>query len=102
MVNFNIEENITEEKSLICTFGERMDTTKCQEIETELLDKVVETKIPVVFDLMKVDYVSSAFLRLCLRIAKEVETANFSIVNVNPSVKKVFMISGFDKILTIT
>jgi len=102
MVNFNIEENITEEKNLVCTFGVRMDTTKCQEIEAELLNKVVETKIPVIFDLEEVDYVSSAFLRLCLRIAKEVGTGNFSIINVHPNVKKVFKIAGFDKQLTIT
>jgi anti-anti-sigma factor len=102
MVNFNIEENITEEKSLVCTFGERMDTVKCQEVETELLNKVVETKMPVIFDVEKVAYVSSAFLRLCLRTAKEVGSGNFSIVNVQPNVKKVFKIAGFDKQLTIT
>ncbi len=102
MVDFNIEDNITQEKTLVCSFSRKMDTAECQKVEDQLFDKVVEEKIPVVFDLDEVDYVSSAFLRLCLRVAKEVGPANFSIMNVHPNVKKVFKIAGFDRQLTIT
>jgi len=49
-----------------------------------------------------VDYVASAFLRMCLKVVKEVGPRNFSVINVHPNVKKVFKIAGFDKQLSIT
>ena len=102
MVQFNMETNITNEPNLVCAFTERLDTTNCLEIEEELLSRVREAKAPVVFNLQDVDYVASAFLRMCLKVAKEVGTGNFSVINVHPNVKKVFKIAGFDKEISIT
>ena len=102
MIRFFEENNIAEEKTLSCSFSERMDTANCLKIEEELFNRVCEAKMPIVFDLGEVDYISSAFLRLCLRVVKEVGTDNFSIANVHSNVKKVFMIAGFDKELKIT
>ena len=101
MVNFNVEENITKDKTLLCSFSERMDTVNCQKIEDEVFDKVRELKMPVIFDLENVDYIASMFIRLCLWTAKEVELENFSIVNVHPNVKKVFMLAGLNNQLNI-
>ena len=86
----------------ICAFSEKLDTAKCLEIEDELFNKVQESKAPVVFNLQDVDYVASAFLRMCLRVVKEVGPGNLSIINVHPNVKKVFKIAGFDSQITIT
>lgn len=102
MVQYNLERDITNEPKLICAFTERLDTASCLEIEEELVSKVRESKAPVVFNLQDVDYVASAFLRMCLKIAKEVGTGNFSVINVHPNVKKVFKIAGFDKQMSIT
>ena len=101
MVRFNVEENITDEKTLVCCFSEQLDTDNCMKIEDELLKKVCDAKMAVVFDLEAVNYVSSAFLRICLRVLKEVGEKNLSIVNVRSDVKKVFKIAGFDKQINI-
>ncbi|NQT33323.1 MAG: STAS domain-containing protein [Candidatus Omnitrophica bacterium] len=102
MVQYNLESNITNEPNLICAFTERLDTANCLEIEDELINKVRESKAPVIFNLQDVDYVASAFLRMCLKVAKEVGPENFSVINVHPNVKKVFKIAGFDKQISIT
>jgi anti-anti-sigma factor len=101
MLRFDIEDDITKEKTLVCSFPNRMDTENCQKVETDIFDKVQESQIPVVFNLEEVDYVASMFLRLCIQIAKKVGTENFSIINLHPNVKKVFMLAGFDKQLNI-
>ena len=102
MVQFNLESDITNEPNLLCTFKERLDTANCQRVEEELFNKMRETKIPVIFDLHDVDYIASAFLRICLKATKEVGSGNFSVINVHPNVKKVFKIAGFDKQISIT
>jgi len=101
MVQFDIEENITGEKKLVCSFSERLDTENCSKFEDEIYQKVQESKIPVIFDLQHVDYVSSAFLRICLQVSRKVGIENLSIINVHPNVKRVFKIAGFDKQITV-
>lgn len=53
----------------------------------------------VIFDFDKVDYISSAGLRLVLRTAKIVK--EFSVINVNRNVYDIFDISGFTSIVNI-
>jgi anti-anti-sigma regulatory factor len=48
-----------------------------------------------------VEFVSSAFLRICLVVFKKVGAGRFSIVHVSPWVKKVFKIAGFDHSMDI-
>ena len=86
---------------LLCSFAERMDTNTCIECEEELFETIGNSNVPVLFDLTDVDYVSSAFLRLCLRVSRQVKPENFSVVNVRPNIKKVFKIAGFDNIIAV-
>lgn len=102
MVQYNLESDITNEAKLVCAFTERLDTTNCLKIEDELFNKVKESKAPVIFNLEGVDYVASSFLRMCIKVFKEVGPGNFSVINVQPNVKKVFKIAGFDKQIPIT
>ena len=102
MVRYNVEENITGEETLACSFPVRVNTESCAQFEKELFTKVQELKIPVIFDLEKVDYIASMFLGLCMRVAKEVGPQNFTIINTTPNVRKVFKISGFANHITIT
>ena len=91
----------SEEGKLVCTFEGRLDTAKCQAMEAGVLARVQAAQSPVVFDMQGVDYVASAFLRLCLMVSKQVGPERFSMVNVQPFVKKVLMIanlSGFLKV----
>lgn len=91
----------SDNSKLVCSFSGRMDTVKTAEIENEIFEKTRDSKNPVVFDLKEVDYVSSSFLRICLRMARDRGKGNFSIIHVSPLVQKVFKIAGFDKLMTI-
>jgi anti-anti-sigma factor len=94
MVRMTIEEG-----KLVCRFLGPLDTTTCQAIEAEVLAKVREAQAPVVLDLKGVEYVASAFLRLCLIVSKQVGLERFSVVNVHPFVKKVLMIANLSEFL---
>ncbi len=96
MVEFTVKE-----EKLVCSFLERLDTTYCLKYENELFEKIRKTKMPIIFDLQKTNYVSSSFLRICLQACKEKGGKNFSLTNVCPSVKKVFKIAGFDQLMPI-
>jgi len=102
MVQYDMESNITDEPNLVCSFTEQMDTANCLKVEEEILNKVRESKVPVIFNMQDVDYVSSVFLGMCLKVSKEIGFPNFTVINVQPNVKKVFKIAGFDKQISIT
>ncbi|HNV86274.1 MAG TPA: STAS domain-containing protein [Candidatus Omnitrophota bacterium] len=86
---------------LCCKFEQRLDTVNCLAFENEILEKVKGFAGEIVFDLEKVNYVASAFLRLCLRVFKEIGSGRFTVIHVSPEVKRVFKIAGFDKDLKI-
>lgn len=70
----------------------RLDSTTAPELDSEL-DGVLETPMKVlVFDLSKLDYLSSAGIRTMLRAQKAMKAraGKTVIVNPQPSVKKVF------------
>lgn len=96
MVNISIND-----EKLVCDFKGRLDTVNCSKWENELLDKVKESKIPVVFNLANVEYVASGFLRVCLQVSKLAGTGNLELINMSDYVRKVFTLSGFDKYLNI-
>ncbi len=56
-----------------------------------------------VFDFEKVDYISSAGLRLLVSVQKKTraEGHSMSIKNINPVVREVFRVSGFNKAFTV-
>ena len=92
MVDYSLNDG-----QLLCVFGERLDTAACLSLEKGLLDKVKEVKSQVVFDLGKVNYIASSFLRLCFQTAKECGEVNLSLINVNPEIKRVLKVAGVDK-----
>ena len=96
MIAYNISDG-----KLLCSFVGQLDTAACEEFRNQLWEKVQELKLPVIFDMQKVDYVSSEFLRICIQVFKEVGDEKFVLVDVHPSVKKVFKISGLDKLMKV-
>ena len=92
MVQFSVEDS-----KLICSFSHRLDSVNCVKWQENLMRKVRESKMPVVFDMERVNYIASAFLRICLAVAKEVGAGNLTIVKTSDYVRKVFRISGLDK-----
>ena len=97
-----------EGSELIITFDERMDSANCalaaKEVEKAIADAkaTAGASLKVKFDIALVTYGSSSFLRICLTAAKSVGKDSFSIAGANESLRKVFSIAGFDKIMTIS
>jgi len=77
----------------------RLDTATAAAAEAKLL--ALLSQGAVIADLSAVRYVSSAGLRVLLKAAKQAKTAGhaFSVSGLQPAVREVFEISGFDKII---
>ncbi len=104
MLKFDFDEA---GRTLSCRFSGQLDSAKCAEMEKDLFNKIGEVSestddLRLVFDLGEVDFVTSAFLRLCLEAAKSVKKNDFSVVNKSPYVKKIFKIAGFDRAFNIS
>ena len=63
--------------------------------KAELLGKPLRAA----FDLKDVDYVSSAFFRICLSTAKRVRKGNFAVINARPAVTQLLKIAGMDEFI---
>ena len=86
---------------LTCMMPARLDTAACLSFQDNLLKRVAEEKMPVVFDMKDVTFVSSMFIRICLQVYKHAGASRFQVVNLSPDVKKVFKIAGLDQQLKI-
>lgn len=79
----------------------RLDTTTSPALEQELkqdLDSITE----LIFDFEKLEYISSAGLRILLAAQKVMNKQGSMVVkNVNEIIDEVFEVTGFSDILTI-
>ncbi|MFH1653579.1 MAG: STAS domain-containing protein [Pseudomonadota bacterium] len=106
MVEFNFEP---QGSTVTCMFKGRMDSTASMEANKQIsakldeISKEVDLKnIKVVFNLKEVDYISSAFMRICLQTVQTITQENFSIKETSPFVMKVFKMTGLDKDLNVS
>ena len=78
----------------------RIDSTNASEIQTEIDEIIAANPHDVlIFDAENVDYISSAGLRIVLKISKAEK--EFEVINTNTEVYDVFDMTGFSEILTI-
>ena len=92
----------TEKKSAdtIALIG-RLDTVTAPELEAEL-SGILQTADTIKIDMEKLEYISSAGLRVILKTQKALEKkGGLKLTNVPESVKEVFDITGFSDFLTI-
>ena len=79
----------------------RLDTSTTSQAEQELsscLDDITELTL----DFKKLNYISSAGLRLLLILQKQMnKQGSMKIVNVNDVVSEIFEVTGFSDILTV-
>lgn len=93
-------------KVLRCVFSGRMDTPASAAdgaaVEARLAGLLPggAAALEVVFDLEKVDYVTSAFFRVCSAVARQVP-GRFSVARSTPAVKKVFHVAGLDSVFPV-
>lgn len=88
------------EKVTIC-FDERIDTVNAPQVEKELFDIIGRyLDQTFVFDAKNLTYISSAGLRILLRVAKKTKT-RVRIYNVQSLVYETFEVTGFVDLLDI-
>ena len=96
----NITKNANANELKVILEG-RLDTTTAPQLEAELgpaLSGVTDLK----FDLEKLDYISSAGLRVLLSTQKIMnKQGKMVITNASAEVKEIFDVTGFSDILTI-
>lgn len=95
-INYNKEA----EKLTVSPNG-RLDTTTAPEFE-KTLGEILEGVSDLVLDMTNVEYVSSAGLRVILKVQKVMfNQGKMRLIGVNESVMEVFEITGFSNILKI-
>lgn len=96
----NIVKNIASEKACLALEG-RLDTITAPELEAELRS-VLDNTTELVLDFEKLDYISSAGLRVLLSAQKIMsKQGQLQIVHVNETIMEIFEVTGFSDILTI-
>lgn len=90
-----------EEKNLTVELEGRLDTTTAPQLEAELKQNIGDSTL-LVLDFAKLQYISSAGLRVLLAAQKVMNKQGQMVVkNVNDTIMEVFEITGFADILTI-
>jgi anti-anti-sigma factor len=89
--------------ALIVAVDGRIDGSNSQEFQDRFEETVGDDERAVVLDMGKLTYISSSGLRATLLLARRLQRqqAKFAICSLSPSIKEVFEISGFDKIIPI-
>ena len=96
----NIVRNLDGDKLTVALEG-RLDTTTAPEFEAALKEDLPNAQ-SVVLDFEKLEYISSAGLRVLLTAQKEMgKKGGMVIKNVCPEILEVFEITGFADILTV-
>jgi anti-sigma B factor antagonist len=96
----NIEKK-SHGKNLDITLEGRLDTTTAPELETIVRTGLDGAEL-LTFDFAKLEYISSAGLRILLAAQKIMNKQGKMVVkNVSEEVKEIFEVTGFSDILTI-
>ena len=94
-------EIIKNDTTLEVNLEGRLDTVTAPELEAALAGQT-DAAEKLVLDLLKLEYVSSAGLRILLKLHKEFSAKQgMTVKNVNEIVREVFDITGFSDILNI-
>ena len=89
------------ETQLVVALEGRLDTTTASELET-VLKESLENTTDLVFDFEKLEYISSAGLRILLAAQKQMNGKGaMKVRHVCEIVQEIFDVTGFTDILTI-
>ena len=87
----------------VVTLTKRFDADSAPMIEKELEPVIAEHPERILFDFSKTDYISSAGVRVLLKLTRAITDGGgaVALASLNPQVEYVFEITGFTKIFTI-
>jgi anti-sigma B factor antagonist len=88
-----------EDDKFICIFTGRIDTSSAMDIENDLLDNIQRAGVPIIFDFSNLEYVASAFLRTCVKVARVAGATKVKVLNASKDILHVFTMTGFDKLM---
>lgn len=98
MLNISKESNAT---SLVVTLEGRLDTTTAPDLEKELKDSLDDVT-ELIMDFEKLEYISSAGLRVLLSTQKIMSRqGEMKLIHVSDTIMEIFEVTGFADILTI-
>ena len=80
--------------------GGRIDSNNAKQFEGELLEAVGENAGTVTLDAEELEYISSAGLRVFLKLKKSIK-GNVNVTNVSPEVYDIFEVTGFTSLLSV-
>lgn len=86
---------------ITCILDSKLDTHSALQLEKESVFGSETINKKVLLDFAEVIFISSYFLRIVLNLFKKVGAENFQVVNLRADIKKVFVISGYDKLFNI-
>lgn len=92
-----------ENETFVINLEGRLDTNTAPDLEKELEDYYNKKNFNMVLNFEKLDFVSSAGLRVLLLMQKKANALKGKMVieNVKPEIQEVFNMTGFSEILTI-
>lgn len=97
-MNININKN---EANLTVELEGRLDTTTAPKLESSIKENIDGCE-NLVLDFAKLEYISSAGLRVILASQKIMnKQGKMTIKNVNSTIMDIFEVTGFSEILTI-
>ena len=89
------------EKMLTIALEGRLDTTTAPELEAALNDALAGVE-ELTFDFEKLDYISSAGLRVLLAAQKTMNRqGSMKVIHANEMILEIFEVTGFSDILTV-
>ena len=92
---------IKNEKMLTIALEGRLDTTTAPELEAVLNDALAGVE-ELTFDFDKLDYISSAGLRVLLATQKTMNRqGSMKVIHANEMILEIFEVTGFADILTV-
>ena len=90
-----------QDNALTVALEGRLDTTTAPELEAALTDEL-DGVAALTMDLEKLDYISSAGLRVLLSAQKRMmKQGGMKVTHVNETIMEIFEVTGFSDILTI-
>ena len=94
-----INKNLEGSKLTVAVEG-RLDTTTAPQLEEEFKNSL-EGVQDLVLDFSKLDYISSAGLRVLLSAQKQMnKVGKMTLTGVSPEIMEIFEVTGFSDILT--
>ncbi len=89
------------EKALTIALEGRLDTLTAPELEAVLNDALADAE-ELTFDFEKLDYISSAGLRVLLAAQKTMNRqGTIKVIHTNEMIREIFEVTGFSDILTV-